>query len=75
MNRLGKVIHLSSNKNLILRSKLTLKLRTTVVDNRLSPIGKIHDVFGPVTSPYVSIKPSVKNPKKYVGRVLYLMNK
>lgn len=75
MNRLGKVIHLSSNKNLILRSKLTLKLRTTVFDNRLSPIGKICDVFGPVTSPYVSIQPSVKNPKKYVGRVLYLMNK
>jgi rRNA processing protein Gar1 len=74
LNRLGKVIHLSSNKNLILRSRLTLKLRTTVIDNRLVPVGKIQDVFGPVTSPYVSIKPSVKNPKKYVGRVLYLMD-
>ncbi len=75
MNRLGKVIHLSSNKNLILRSKLSLKLRTTVIDNNLVQVGKIRDIFGPVTSPYVSIKPSVKNPKKYVGRVLYLMNK
>jgi len=75
LNRLGKVIHLSSNKNLILRSKLTLKLRTTVVDNGRSRVGRIHDVFGPVTSTYVSIQPSVKNPKKYVGRVLYLMNK
>ena len=75
MNRLGKVIHLSSNKNLILRSRLTLKLRTTVLDNHLVPVGKIQDIFGPVTSPYVSIKPSVKNPKKYVGRVLYLMDK
>jgi rRNA processing protein Gar1 len=68
------VLHLSSNKNLILKTRLNLKLQTTVVDSRLISVGKIQDIFGPVVDPYVSIKPSVKNPTKYVGRVLYLMN-
>lgn len=74
MKRLGKVLHLSSNKNLILKTRFNLKPQTTVLDSQLTPVGKVIDVFGPVVDPYVSIKPSVKNPKKYVGRVLYLMN-
>jgi rRNA processing protein Gar1 len=74
LKRLGKVLHLSSNKNLILKTRLNLKPQTTVLDSQLTPVGKILDVFGPVVDPYASIKPSVKNPKKYVGRVLYLMN-
>ena len=74
MKRLGKVLHLSGNKNLILRTRIKIKPQTIVLDNRLNQIGKIYDAFGPVTNPYVSIKPSVKNPEKYVGRVLYLMN-
>jgi rRNA processing protein Gar1 len=68
------VLHLSSNKNLILKTRFNLKPQTTVLDSQLTPVGKILDVFGPVVDPYASIKPSVKNPKKYVGRVLYLMN-
>ena len=74
MKRLGKVLHLSNNKNLVLKTKLKLKTQTVVLDSTLTPIGKIQDVFGPVADPYVSIKPVVKNPKRYVGRVLYLMN-
>ena len=74
MKRLGKVLHLSSNKNLILRTKLKIRPQTIVLDNQLNHIGKINDIFGPVTNPYLSIIPSVKNPKKYVGQILYLMN-
>ncbi len=72
MKRLGKVLHLSSNKNLILKTSRPLKPQTTVLDNQLRPVGAIYDVFGPVADPYVAIKPTVKNPEQYVGRFLYL---
>ncbi len=72
MKRLGKVLHLSSNKNLILKTSLPLKPQTLVLDNQLTPVGTIYDVFGPVSDPYVAIKPTVKNPEQYVGRFLYL---
>ena len=74
MKRLGRVLHLSNNNNLILRTKIQIKPQTIVLDDQLNHVGKINDVFGPVTNPYIAIKPSVKNPNKYVGQILYLRN-
>jgi RNA-binding protein len=74
LKRLGRVLHLSNNNNLILRTKIQIKPQTIVLDDQLNHIGKINDVFGPVTNPYIAIKPSVKNPNKYVGQILYLRN-
>ena len=74
MNRLGKVLHLSSNKNLILRTKTNVKTKTAVLNDELNQVGMVFDVFGPVNNPYVSIKSTVDNPEKYVGRFLYTMN-
>jgi len=74
LKRLGRVLHLSNNNNLILRTKIQIKPQTIVLDDQLNHVGKINDVFGPVTNPYIAIKPSVKNPNKYVGQILYLRN-
>ena len=72
MNRLGKVLHLSSSKSLILRTKIKVKSQTVVLDNRLNQVGRVYDVFGPVANPYISIRPSIKNPERYVGHILYI---
>lgn len=74
MNRLGKVLHLSSNKNLILRTKNKVKAKTPVLNEELSQVGIIFDIFGPVDNPYVSVKPTVNNAGQYVGHFLYIMN-
>ncbi|MHA2408332.1 MAG: H/ACA ribonucleoprotein complex subunit GAR1 [Candidatus Ranarchaeia archaeon] len=74
MKRLGKVSHLSNSNHLILRTNTKIKPQSPVLDSHLTQIGKIYDVFGPVSNPYVSIKPTIKNPEKFVGRILYLMN-
>jgi len=74
LKRLGKVLHLSSNRNLILRTGIKVDPQTIVLDNHLNQIGKVNDVFGPVASPYISIKPLVRIPEKYVGNILYVMN-
>ena len=72
MKRLGKVLHLSSNNNLILKTKQTVKPNQNVFDKQTHNIGKIIDVFGPVKTPYLSIKPLTSNAKKYVGKALYI---
>jgi rRNA processing protein Gar1 len=66
------VLHLSSNNNLILRAKRTAKSNQNVFDKQAHNIGKIIDIFGPVKTPYISIKPLTPNAKKYVGKALYL---
>ena len=73
MNRLGKVLHLSANKNIILRTSNKVKTKTPVYDEELRQIGIIFEVFGPVDNPYVSIKSTINNSEKYIGKVLYTM--
>jgi rRNA processing protein Gar1 len=34
-------------------------------------VGFVFDVFGPVSNPYVSVKPTVSEPSAFVGRVVY----
>ena len=74
LNRLGEVLHLSTNKNLILRTKSNVKTKIPVFSEELHQIGVIYDIFGPVDNPYVSIKPTIDNSKQYIGHILYTMN-
>jgi RNA-binding protein len=73
LRRLGKVLHLSSGHSLILRSEQAIEPRIgeNVVDEQLKPVGFVYDVFGPTSSPYIAVKPSVKDPSRYVNAILY----
>jgi RNA-binding protein len=66
------VLHLSGNNNLVLRAKRTVKPNQKVFDKQAHAVGKIIDVFGPVKTPFISIKPLATNAKTYVGKLLYL---
>jgi rRNA processing protein Gar1 len=75
--RLGKVLHLSKSGNLILRlegSNLPVS-GSSVCDYKLTRVGTVNSVFGPVKNPYLSIRPSVESPAKLAGRILYLVEK
>lgn len=72
IRRLGKVLHLSKSGRLILRSQTKVKLGSVAVNEDLKNIGTIFDVFGPAENPYVSIKPSVRDPSQYVGQLLFV---
>ncbi|MEM2897022.1 MAG: Gar1/Naf1 family protein [Candidatus Bathyarchaeia archaeon] len=76
MRRLGKILHFSKSHSLILKleSKDFPSLNEEVYDSKLKKIGTIFDVFGPTSSPYVSIKPIIPNPENLVGRVAYILN-
>ncbi|WP_175059731.1 Gar1/Naf1 family protein [Thermococcus sp. 2319x1] len=72
MKRLGKVSHYAKQGFLILRSTFAPALNDPVVDKNLQLIGTVRDVFGPVSYPYVAVKPRVEDPQRYVGEVLYV---
>ena len=57
MRKLGIVLHVSNHGYIILRAALFPKVNSAVLTKRMKKIGKVHDVFGPVASPYISVKP------------------
>ena len=73
LRRLGKILHLSSSRSLIVKCEEAcfVKLGTKVCDSKLKEIGKTQDFFGPVATPYVSIRPTVSLPAKFVHRIVY----
>ncbi len=73
MQRLGRVLHVTPSMNIIVKSETTPKIGQTVVDENLKVIGKVFDIIGPKSSPYVAVKPSVKEPKKLVNEKLYVI--
>ncbi|ANF22032.1 Gar1/Naf1 family protein [Thermococcus piezophilus] len=75
MKRLGKVSHYAKQGFLILRTDWVPSLNELVVDKKLTVVGVVKDVFGPVEKPYVAVKPRVRNPENYVGALLYVDTK
>ncbi|MCS7124123.1 MAG: Gar1/Naf1 family protein [Candidatus Bathyarchaeota archaeon] len=73
MIRLGRVLHISSSKNIIVKVESMPQIGEMVVDENLKPIGEIFDIFGPVSSPYVAVKPKISKPDVLVGNALYVL--
>ena len=71
MKRLGRVIHVSSSQNLILKAEGMPKIGAKVVDENLKFVGSVFDVFGPVSSPYVTVKPVTLEPQQLIENTLY----
>ena len=73
MQRLGSVLHISPSRNIVIKTEKPPKIGETVVDDNLKPVGKVVDVFGPVVSPYASIKTFIQDPGKLMNRTLYVL--
>ena len=73
MERIGKVLHITSNRNIILKAENHTQIGDRVVDENIEPVGKIFDIFGPVSSPYVSVKAHTENPQSLTNRILYVV--
>ena len=71
MHRIGCVLHVSSNKNIILKAENLPRIGDKVVDERLKPVGTVFDIFGPTSAPYVAVKPNLEDTHRLVNRVLY----
>lgn len=71
---MGQVLHVSSTHHMILKANVLPRLNSKVVDENLKTIGKVFDVFGPLSSPYVAIRPLVPEPQHLVGKILYMIS-
>jgi len=70
---LGTVSHLSSSsRNLILKAEAKVRIGEPAFDDRGRRVGTIFDLFGPVTHPFVAVRPRVDDPERYVGEPLFL---
>ncbi|MCW4036129.1 MAG: Gar1/Naf1 family protein [Candidatus Bathyarchaeota archaeon] len=71
--RLGTALHLSSSSgNLILETDEEAKIGEDVLDNAGKKVGTIFDLFGPLSNPFVAVKPRIDNPERLLGEDLFL---
>lgn len=71
MQRIGMVLHVSSSGNMILKAENLPHIGDQVTDENLKPIGTVFDIFGPVSSPYAAVRPSVEEPARFIKHVVY----
>jgi len=71
LQRIGRVLHISSSGNAILKGETPPRIGDNVVDEKMKSVGRVFDVFGPVSSPYVSVRTNVQDPDRLVDCSLY----
>ena len=74
LKRIGHVLHISPSRNLVLKAEAIPKIGDKVVDEELQTVGSVRDVFGPVSSPYVAVKPVILEPQRLVKTTLYAIS-
>lgn len=74
--RLGTATHVSaSSGNLILRAARETKIGQVVTSGKGKRIGVVFDVFGPVESPFVAVRPRIEDPERLVRKDLFIERK
>lgn len=72
MRRVGSVVETAQGL-LVCRAADDVDIGTTVLDDSLSDIGRIVDVFGPVADPYFAVSPDPDvHPPKLIGERVYV---
>ena len=71
MQRIGRVLHISSSKNAVIKAEKLPRIGDKVVNEKMDPVGMVFDIFGPISSPYVSVKTNAGDPDRLVDCVLY----
>ncbi|MEM2970935.1 MAG: Gar1/Naf1 family protein [Candidatus Bathyarchaeia archaeon] len=73
MQRIGRVLHISPSRNVIVKIENMPQIGAMVVDENLAVVGKVFEIFGSVSSPYAAIKPNIGNADKLVNKMLYVL--
>ena len=71
--RVGTALHLSSSSgNLILEAETEVRIGEAILDESGRRVGTVFDLFGPVSGPFVAVKPRTKDPESLLGEALFL---
>jgi len=71
LQRIGPVLHITPSHNIIIKTSKPPHIGEIVIDENLKTIGKVFDIFGPVSSPYIAIRPTIPNPMELTQKTLY----
>jgi len=71
LQKIGRILHISSSKKAVLKAEKLPRIGDNVVDEKMEPLGTVFDIFGPVSSPYISVKTDMGDPDRLLDRVLY----
>nr|MDO8098371.1 Gar1/Naf1 family protein [Candidatus Njordarchaeota archaeon] len=74
MIKLGKLLHISSSGNLIVRADVAAPLGAIVLTESAKRVGQVSDIFGPKKAPYISVKSPFdrESLSGLVGKTLFL---
>ncbi len=56
LKRIGKILHLTKSGNVVIEAEEIPEINETVYLKDKTEIGRVVEVFGPVSSPYVLVK-------------------
>lgn len=75
--KLGKTLHISSSRNLILKVEIAPPLGALVLTGDAREVGHVVDIFGPKGGPFVAVKSPSDQVflQSLVGRVLFYREK
>jgi RNA-binding protein len=71
----GTVSHLAKSGRLIVRSDKYIEPGVELVDSARRKVGRVAEVIGPVTSPYLSVIPKTDRIARLIGKPVYFGNK
>jgi rRNA processing protein Gar1 len=73
MKVLGPIEEITYDGNLIVTGTFAPRPGSVVLDNRKKTLGKVRRIFGPVSSPYVSVEPTGDSGLlRMIGKQVYI---
>ncbi|MFP3214045.1 MAG: Gar1/Naf1 family protein [Nitrososphaeria archaeon] len=61
LKKIGVVSHLTKNNNIVIKAEDIPEVNETVYLKNKSELGRVIEVFGPVSSPFILVKYNGKN--------------
>lgn len=71
LQRIGLVLHVTSNRNMILKAENLPRIGDHVMDENLNSAGTVLDIIGPTSSPYITVRPNTETPNGLIRHILY----
>ncbi|MDA4111870.1 MAG: Gar1/Naf1 family protein [Thaumarchaeota archaeon] len=72
MQEAGTVLHLAKSGRLIIKANSAIREGTVLVDEKGRSSGKVMEIIGPVSSPYLSAQPFTDRVERLVGTKLFV---
>ena len=71
MRRIGRILHVSPSRKAVIRTSRPPRIGEILFDVNKKPVGRVSDVFGPISSPYIEVDIRNVEASNLVGKMLY----